>query len=321
MTSKTSISGPLMDFRFKPAAFVHFRDTAELDRVRRIPRSEIAKHPNPDFRITVMPDSEIEFVWLEDMFFRIKSASDRNEKLVMLLPNPYPGFARLARLINRFRVDCRQVHFFAMDEFANEEKELAPESWPQSLVGAMRRYLWNEIDEQLRPPASHFHGPTTRNIHGDYGKSLEDHGNADIVYTGPGWSGHLCFIEPDAPEFLGDLESWKRMGSRVCTLSPFSVAQQALHGAFGLSGDVAAVPSKGATVGPAQIIAAKNRVDMHALTVHGTATTWQRLISRLSLHGPVTPQVPTSILQTLRTDVWITETLAADIKADWQKGY
>jgi glucosamine-6-phosphate deaminase len=316
------IAGADGDFRFSPASFVHFRDTAALERVRAISRADITRHPNPDFRIRVMPDSEIEFVWLEDMFFRIKSASEREEKLVMVLPNPYPGFARLARLINRFRVSCRRVHFFAMDEFANENDEVAPESWPQSLVGAMRRYLWNEIDAGLRPPESHFHGPTTQTIKGDYGKILEDHGNADIIYTGPGWTGHLCFVEPDAPEFAAaSLDEWKQMGSRVNTLSPFSIAQQALHGAFGMSGDLAAVPPKGATIGPAQVIAARHRIDMHALTVHGTATSWQRLMSRLALHGPVTPQVPSSILQTLRTDVWMTETAAADIEPDWRKGY
>ena len=48
---------------------------------------------------------------------------------------------------------------------------------------------------------------------------------------------------------------------------------------------------------------------------------WQRLISRLALHGPVTPKVPESILQTLGTDVYVSETIARDIEPDWEKGY
>jgi len=44
-------------------------------------------------------------------------------------------------------------------------------------------------------------------------------------------------------------------------------------------------------------------------------------MTRLVLHGPVTPRVPTSILQTLDTDVWVTESAAADVIPRWDKGY
>jgi len=111
------------------------------------------------------------------------------------------------------------------------------------------------------------------------------------------------------------------MGPRVCTLSPYTLAQNSLHGSFGKSGNLAAVPPRAATIGPAQVIAAKHRYDTHALTVHGTTTSWQRFITRLVLHGPVTPLVPESILQTLRTDVYVSETSAQNIEPDWNKGY
>jgi glucosamine-6-phosphate deaminase len=84
---------------------------------------------------------------------------------------------------------------------------------------------------------------------------------------------------------------------------------------------LAAVPPKAATIGPAEVIHAKNRMDTHAITVHGTTTAWQRFISRLVLHGPVTPLVPESILQTLSTEVYISENIAQNIEPDWNKGY
>jgi glucosamine-6-phosphate deaminase len=88
-----------------------------------------------------------------------------------------------------------------------------------------------------------------------------------------------------------------------------------------MSGDIAAVPPKAATIGPAQIIGAKFRMEQHDLTIHGTSTSWQRLITRLCLHGPVTPKLPTSIHQLLKTDCYVTETAARDIEPDWDKGY
>ena len=58
---------------------------------------------------------------------------------------------------------------------------------------------------------------------------IADMGGADVCYSGPGWTGHLAFVEPDAPEFDAPLEEWKQMGPRVCTLSPFTLAQNSLQ--------------------------------------------------------------------------------------------
>ncbi len=307
-------------FTFAPAAFIPFRDTKVIDRVRRLKRADIAKHRNPDFRITVIPDAEIEFLWITDMFFRIKTAMDAGRPFVAIMPNPWPGYARLARMLNRAKVDCRKLHTFNMDEYADENGRIAPESWEFGFGHAFKKYFWSQLEPKLRPVEKQVRVFTDRNLK-DYGRMLADLGGADICYSGPGWTGHLAFIEPDAPEFAGDLAEWKAMGPRICTLSPFTIAQNSLHGCFGSSGDLCAVPPKAATIGPAEVIAAKHRIDMHAITVDGSFASWQRLTTRLVLHGPVTPLVPESILQTLRTDVWVSESIAADIRPRWDKGY
>src|SRR5262249_14145395 len=180
--------------------------------------------------------------------------------------------------------------------------------------------LYAGIREELRPPMRQVVGPSNANIDA-YGKMIEDLGGADICYSGPGWTGHVAFVEPDAPEFNAPLEEWKLLGPRVWTLSPFTLAQTSFHGSFGMSGDIAAVPPKAATIGPAEVIAAKNRLEFAGITVHGTATAWQRLIARLCYHGPVTPLLPSSIHQQLRTDCYISEVIAHDIEPDWEKGY
>lgn len=82
-----------------------------------------------------------------------------------------------------------------------------------------------------------------------------------------------------------------------------------------------AVSPKVTTLGPADVIAAKYRFDMHGITVGGSLNSWQRLMTRLVLHGPVTPRLPASILQTLRTDVYVTEKAAMNIEANWNIGY
>jgi glucosamine-6-phosphate deaminase len=308
-------------FTFTPAPFIPFRDTKEIERVRRIKRKDITKHWNPEFRITVLPDADIEFLWVTDMFFRIKQAADEGRKLVIITPNPWPSYAKVACLINKFRVNCRHVHTFNMDEYANERGEIAPETWELGFAYAFKKFFYAKIDPKLRPPEKQIQGPTNKNIK-DYGRMIADLGGADICYSGPGWTGHLAFIEPDAPEFAAaSLDEWKKLGPRVCRLSPFTIAQNSLHGSFGLSGDLCAVPPMAATIGPAEVIAAKHRIDLHSIAVGGSEVSWQRLTTRLVLHGPVTPLVPESILQTLRTDVWVGENAAADIVSQPLKGY
>ncbi len=307
-------------FTFAPASFIPFRDTRVIARVRAITREQITKHRNPDFRIRVIPDAEIEFLWITDMFFRIKTAMEAGKPFVAIMPNPWPGYQKLAAMLNRAKVDCRKLYTFNMDEYADENGRIAPESWEFGFGYAFKKFFWSELDRRLRPPEKQIHIFTDKNI-ASYGRMMADLGGADICYSGPGWTGHLAFIEPDAPEFAGSLEEWKKMGPRVCTLSPFTIAQNSLHGCFGSSGDLTAVPPKAATIGPAEVIASKHRVDLHSISVNGSFASWQRLTTRLVLHGPVTPRVPESILQTLRTDVWVSETSAANIETRWDLGY
>ncbi len=311
----------MKDFRFRPAEFIPFRDLKTVERVRQIKRKDITRHWNPEFRIRVVKDAELDPLWVRDMFGRIKQAADEGRRIVLIVPNPWPSYSEVARLINKSRVRCRQLHTFNMDEYANEKGQIAPESWRFGFAYAFKRFFYSEIDPELRPPEKQIHTLTNRNLK-SYGRMIADLGGADVCYSGPGWTGHLAFIEPDAPEFKAPgLAAWKRMGPRICTLSPFTIAQNSMHGSFGASGDLCAVPPRAATIGPAEVIGARHRIDLHGITVGGSPISWQRFTTRLALHGPVTPRVPASILQTLPTDVWVSESAAQDIRPRWDLGY
>jgi len=310
----------MSEFKYSPSKWVPFQDMEAIERARRVRREDIDKHPNPDFHIQVVPDGDIEWIWVTDMFHRIKTAADQQQRCILIFPNPAHSYRKLAYLINRFRVDCRHLHIFIMDEYADQDGNVAPRTWPLGFMHSTLKFFYNEVAEDLRPPIEQIVGPTNENV-AHYGKMIADMGGADACYSGPGWTGHLAFIEPDAPEFDADLEEWKKMSARIVTLSPFTIAQNSLHGFFGMSGDLAAVPPKAFTIGPAEVIGSKFRMDLNALTTAGTHVSWQRLITRLVCHGPVTPRVPTSIHQILKTDLYISETSAQNIEPIWDQGY
>ena len=301
------------NFKYNISQWAPFQDKEVCEKVRNIKKADITKHKNPDFRIRVIKDSDFAFMRIWDIFSRIKKASDEGEKLVLILPQPHPQYIKVAYLINKFKVSCKNLYTFNMDEWADQDGNIAPETYPNGFLYAMKNNFYYRLDKNLRPPEDQIVGPTNKNLK-DYSKMMEDLGGVDVCYGGIGWSGHIAFIEPGAKEFEGSLEEWKEMGPRIVTLNPFTIAQSCLDPDFGMSGDWSAIPPRAATIGPTQVISAKLRSSWNPFTIASTHVSWHRFTVRLAAHGPVTPLVPASILQTLRTDFYISKTIAEDIE-------
>ena len=53
----------------------------------------------------------------------------------------------------------------------------------------------------------------------------------------------------------------------------------------------------------------------------GSVSSWLRMTSRLVLYGEVTPLVPSSILQLMDTDVYVTEAIAQPFECWETVGY
>lgn len=286
-----------MAFQYGLSNFIPFKDAKECERVRKIKKEDIVKHHNPDFKIKVIEDpNQFYFEFALDIVNRIKNSSEKNEKLVLILPvGPVPQYEIAARLINEFNLSMKNVHTFNMDEYADENGNTAPIDWPGSFQKAMWENFFNKIKPELRPETKNIHFPT-KNALPDYGKMIEDLGGADCCYGGVGWCGHIAFWEAHLGfEFGNDLEAYKKQGPRCVELHPMTIMQNALHS---FSGDWSWVPPKANTIGPAQIVGAKDRsfwLDGYI----GGGVSWQRFIARLAAHGPVNTLVPASLLQTV----------------------
>ena len=301
-----------LGFEYDLARFIDFRDGVECDRVRRIPRTELTQHVNPDFRIAVADDpAEFYRSFAADLVGRIRAARDDGRTFVAILPvGPMPQYELAARMINAERIALDHVHTFNMDEYANEDGVTAPVSWAGSFQRAMRERFFALVDRELQPPDDQIHFPTTEAI-GDYSARLEDLGGADVCYGGIGWCGHIAFWESHlGHEFAGDLDAYKRAGARLVELHPMTIMQNALH-SFG--GDWSWVPPKANTIGPREILGARHRSFWLDGDLGG-GVSWQRFIARLVAHGPVSEFVPGSILQITRTDYTILGSVADDVE-------
>lgn len=289
--------GPVQPVDFTPqlAKFIPFRNQSVYKNVRMISKFQICNHPNPQFRIRII--EELPRFYLEfaiDIVTRIKDALDNGEKIVAILPvGPTPQYDIASTIINELRIPCHHLTTFNMDEYADEDGNAAPLSWPGSFQKAMIENFFMKIDAKLRPPLTQIHFPTKENIL-SYSRMIQDAGEANVCYGGIGWCGHVAFWEAHLGlEFGDDLNSFKDAGARLVELHPMTIMQNALH-SFG--GDWSWVPPKAYTIGPRDIIGAHDRsfwLDGYL----GGGISWQRFIARLVAHGPVNTLVPGSILQ------------------------
>jgi glucosamine-6-phosphate deaminase len=298
-----------------------FRDEEVCRRVRAIRKEQICTHPNPKLKIELVKDGDIAFFRIHDIFFRIKEAMENGRTFVMILPQPHPQYIKVAWLLNRFRVNCRNLHTFNMDEWADQDGNTAPETYKNGFLHAQLSNFYSRLDRDLRPPLDHIHGLTNRNIK-DYGRMIADLGGADVCYGGIGWSGHIAFIDPDTPEFgTESIEEFKQMGPRIVTLNHFTIAQSSIDADFGMGGDWSWIPPRAATIGPMEILGAKVRSSWNYFKLADTRISWQRFSVRLALHGPITPRVPASILQFGPSEIHISETVAEDIEPNWDASW
>ena len=274
------------------------------------------KHPggNPNLEIIVARGEDVEMYMIADMVKRIID-SDVNDKLVKLIcPNPCPTYRKVAFLLNALKVNCRNVKFYMMDEWADEDGNIAPLSYKAGFGYAFTEYMLKNIkDLGFKEENFIYHSKENTPI---YSKMLEAEGEADAVYSGPGWPAHLAFIDPVEDWYKPTMEEYLEQGAKVASLHPLTIAQNSLHGGFGLSGDISKVPPKGAMMGPRDAMKAKNVLDIHSITTAGSQVSWQRLTSRLCIFGKPSQEVPASILQ-LRdkpTRIVMSESSAATIK-------
>ena len=311
------------EFKFKPASFLPHANLPleELERVRNIKREDMEYTNENGFSVRVVLDPTLCMV--QDLFYRILMSDLNNTRLTIICPNQWPAaYSAVAEMLNKFNVSARNVHAFAMDEWADEEGNVAPLTYGAGLGYSFRNHFYGKIREDLRPDVENWHVFTNENKgEGVYSSIIEEisGGGVDVVYSATGWPGHTAFIDPGCPEFkASSLEEFCKLGSRLVTEVPLTVCENSLFSPMGASGDVWAVPPRAATIGPRDIVSAKERFEIHNF-VNPDGSSWQRMVSRLELYGPISMECPASIMRLGKGTCYVSEAIAKPF-ASWHCG-
>ena len=299
-------------FHFEPAPWLPKHDPETLEHCRNIRREDMEYTNEHGFSVQVVLDPLLHMVM--DCFHRIYLSDVNNTPLTMIFPNQWPGaYSAIANMINRYNINCRNVNAFAMDEWADQDGNVAPLTYGASLGYSFLTHFYGNIREDLRPPVEQWHVFTNENkANGVYSRMIEDcgQGGADVIYSATGWPGHIAFIDPDVPEFHAEtLEEFLKLDSRVTTQHYMTICENALFSPMGASGDVWAVPPRAVSIGPRDVVNARDRITMHNIANPG-GDTWQRMVSRLELYGPISMNCPSSITRLGKGTCFVSEVIA-----------
>src|SRR5207247_10228841 len=110
------------------------------------------------------------------------------------------------------------------------------------------------------------------------------------------------------------LQGYQAAHGRTVELSPMTIMQNARHS---FSSDWSWVPPRAASIGPPEILGARDRSFWLDGECGGPGMSWQRFIARLVAHGPVNTLVPGSILQETNCGYHILGGVADDVKIDF----
>lgn len=168
----------------------------------------------------------------------------------------------VARLVNELGINLRGAHFWGMDEWVIDGREV-PEDHPLSFARADRLLCFDRIRPELAMPEENLHFPKADPA--EYIKSWNGVRCA-VMQGGQGDIKHWAFNDPvkragqfaDAPP---SPEQYLALQTRVVELHPVTIMQNARTSG---GGKVDLVPSSAVTVGPVQTWQAEKVSIWHA---------------------------------------------------------
>ncbi len=168
----------------------------------------------------------------------------------------------VARLVNELELDIRSAHFWGMDEWYQNGKEVSA-MHPLSFERADREMCFDRINSRLRMPDSQLHFPKSDTQ--SYSNSYRGVRCA-VMQGGQGEVKHWAFNDP--PQRTGQWTNeppppaeYRKLATRVVDLHPMTIIQNARTSGGGY---VAGVPTQAISVGPVETWQAEKVSIWHA---------------------------------------------------------
>lgn len=241
-------------------------DREILDDAARLSPEDLLQLSRPGFTVKIY-DSHEEFYLAEALeYIAAWRQATANRPAGICGPiGPTEQLPLVARMVNELEPDLHHAHFWAMDEWVLDGKEV-PATHPLSFERADRDLCFNRICPELRIPEENLHFPKAE-LRG-YLKSWDIGVRCVVMQGGQGEVKHWAFNDPvrregrfkDHPPAP---EEYRQLRTRIVELHPITLIQNARTSGGGV---VQNVPTRALTVGPEETWKAEKVSIWHAGT-------------------------------------------------------
>jgi len=222
-----------------------------------------------------------------------RSASPGNPAGICGPIGPTEQLPLVARIVNELNLDLSNAHFWGMDEWYSEGREVDA-THPLSFEKADRDLCFSRIKKELRMREENLHFPKADTT--EYDKSWNSGIRCAVMQGGQGDVKHWAFNDPFKREgkFKDNppsAEEFRKLSTRVVDLHPITCMQNARTSSGGV---VTGIPTQAITVGPVQTWMAE-KVSIWQAGVHDNPF-GQRLTAFMIGKRIVDSAVPMSLL-------------------------
>ena len=168
----------------------------EVRKILALDTDELVRQAHGQLKLFETLDEVYDFL-AEEMVDEFQKAAEGDHIVSYIMPvGPTQPYRLMAEKINYRNLSLKNVRFFFMDEYVDDEKdELIPATNPLSFRGQIGPLLFNRIRPELMMPESQIIFPRPE-ILKDLPKMIEDAGGIEVCYGGIGIHGHVAFNEP-----------------------------------------------------------------------------------------------------------------------------
>jgi glucosamine-6-phosphate deaminase len=226
-------------------------DRAILDDAAALTADDLLQLSRPGFKV-VFYDTLEDFYLAEALEYITawRQATEANPAGVCGPIGPTEQLPLVARLVNELELDLHHAHFWAMDEWVVDGKEVSVEH-PLSFKRADLELCFDRIHPELRMPEANMHFPSV-NL-SEYALSW-DRARCLVMQGGQGEVKHWAFNDPPRRaqpnrESPPSPATYRKLATRVVDLHPITLIQNARTSGGGV---VQNVPSQALTVGPVE---------------------------------------------------------------------
>ena len=226
----------------------HKERAREVRRILALEPDEVIKEAKGQLVVFDTLDEVYDYL-AEEMVQEFEKAAKGDRIVSFIMPvGPTQPYRLMAEKINYRQIPLKNVRFFFMDEYVDDEKDrLIPKSNPLSFRGQIGPLLFDRIRPDLLMPKSQVIFPTPENVK-DLPKMIKDAGGIEVCYGGIGIHGHVAFNEPGP--------GVAKSNPRILDINDFTRTIDATRHP-GVGGNLENFPRRAVTMGMKQCIEAR----------------------------------------------------------------